>query len=153
MKIIPLFYVNLLLKLALSQSILITVFTSWMQCLWDGVPCCQHIPASVSGISTSLVAVWWEKMLPLRPWCSVSSRPLFLVSFRTPCGRRCFSHISHPEQYSIATRDTVVPMSIEVATKYPLSHDDRIVFEIRLHSIPSALQTSAPRQLKCFESR
>jgi len=102
------------------------------------------------------------------------------------CGRRCFSEISHPQQYSIATRDTVVPMNIEVPTKYPLSHNDRIVvLEICLHSespiiyrpalhgnwnalslarralkgkfptltIPDALQTSAPWQLKCFESR
>ena len=38
-------------------------------------------------------------------------------------------------QYSIATRDTVVPMNIEVPTKYLLSHNDSIVvFEIRLHS-------------------
>jgi len=51
------------------------------------------------------------------------------------CGRRCFFEISHPQQYSIATRDTVVPMNIEVPTKYPLSHNDRIVvLEIRLHS-------------------
>jgi len=50
-------------------------------------------------------------------------------------GRSCLSAVSHPQQYSIATRDTVVPMSIEVATKYPLSHNDRIVvLEIRLHS-------------------
>ena len=40
------FYVNLLLKLSLSQSILITIFTFWTQCLWGGVRCCQHIPAS-----------------------------------------------------------------------------------------------------------
>ena len=53
------------------------------------------------------------------------------VSF---CGRHCFSAVSHPQQYSIATRDTVVPMNIEVMTKYPLSHNDRIVvLEIRLH--------------------
>jgi hypothetical protein len=51
------------------------------------------------------------------------------------CGRRCFSEVSHPQQYSIATRDTVVRMNIEVPTKYPLSHSDRIVvLEIRLHS-------------------
>jgi len=51
------------------------------------------------------------------------------------CGRRCFSEVSHPQQYSIATRDTVVPMNIEMPTKYPLSHNDRIVvLEIRLHS-------------------
>ena len=51
------------------------------------------------------------------------------------CGRRCFSEVSHPQQYSIATRDTVVPMNVEVLTKYLLSHRDRIVvLEIRLHS-------------------
>jgi len=49
--------------------------------------------------------------------------------------RRCFSEVSHPQQYSTATRDTVVPMNIEVPKKYPLSHKDRIVvLEIRLHS-------------------
>jgi len=51
------------------------------------------------------------------------------------CGRLCFSAVSHPQQYSIATRDTVAPMNIEVPTKYPLSHNDRtVVLEIRLHS-------------------
>ena len=51
------------------------------------------------------------------------------------CGRRCFSAVSHPQQYSIATRDTVVLMNIEVPTNYPLSHNDKIVvLEIRLHS-------------------
>jgi hypothetical protein len=42
--------------------------------------------------------------------------------------------VSHPQQYSIVTRITVVPMDIEVPTKYPLSHDDRIIIlETRLH--------------------
>jgi len=51
------------------------------------------------------------------------------------CSRRCFSAVSHPQQYSIATSDTVVPMNTEVPTKYLLSHNDRIiVFEIHLHS-------------------
>jgi len=51
------------------------------------------------------------------------------------CGRRCFSAVSHPQQYSTATRDTVVPMNIEVPTKYPLSHNDKpAVLAIRLHS-------------------
>jgi len=59
-------------------------------------------------------------------------KALFLeVSF---CGRCCFSEVSHSQQYSIATRDTVIPMNIEVPTKYPLSHNNRIVLEIRLHS-------------------
>ena len=43
--------------------------------------------------------------------------------------------VSHPQQYSIAPSDTVVPMNIEVPTKYPLCHKARIiVLEIRLHS-------------------
>ena len=51
------------------------------------------------------------------------------------CGRRSFSEVSHPQQYSIGTRDTVIPINIEVPTKYLLSHNDRItVFVIRLHS-------------------
>jgi hypothetical protein len=42
--------------------------------------------------------------------------------------------------------ETLVPMNIDLPTKYQLSHNDRIVvFEIRLYSeIPDALQTSAP---------
>jgi len=60
------------------------------------------------------------------------------------CGRRCFSEVSHPQQYSIATRDTVVPMNIEVPTKYPLSHNDRIVvLAIRLHSESTMLYRPA----------
>ena len=51
------------------------------------------------------------------------------------CGRRRFSAVSHPQQHSIVTRDTVALMNIEVPTEYPLSHNDRfIVLEIRLHS-------------------
>jgi hypothetical protein len=55
----------------------------------------------------------------------------WMVSF---CSRCCFYEVSHPQQYSIVTRDTVVPMNIEVPTKYPLSHNDRIILEICLHS-------------------
>ena len=128
MKSILSFYANLLLKLSLTQHILITTFTSWIQCLWGGVPCCQHIPPSVSGSSASHVAACWEKVLPLLPWCSVSSPPLYLVSFRTLCSWDIF------RGRSIATRDTVVPMNIEVPTKYPPSQDRIVVFEIRLHS-------------------
>ena len=62
----------------------------------------------------------------------------------TVCGRRCFSAVSHPQQYRIATRDTVVPMNIEVPTEYPLSHNDRIVvLEIRLHNEGPMLYRSA----------
>ena len=59
-----------------------------------------------------------------------------------------------PEE--VLRQGTLIPMNIEVPTKYQLSHNDRIVvFENRLHrqQKPDALQTSAPWQLKCFESR
>jgi len=100
MKNILSFYTNLLLKLSLTESILITTVTSWIQCLWGGIPCCQHIPPSVSGSFASLVAACWEKLLLLLPWCSVSNPPLSLVSFHTPCSWDIL------RGRSIATRDT-----------------------------------------------
>jgi len=100
MKSILSFYATLLLKLSLSQSILITTFTSWIQCLWGGVPCWQHIPPSVSGSSASPDEAWWEKLLPLLPWCSVSNPPFSLVSFLTPCSWDIL------RGRSTATRDT-----------------------------------------------
>ena len=36
--------------------------------------------------------------------------------------------LRYPQRRSIATRDTVVPMNIEVPTKYPLSQDRIVVF-------------------------
>jgi hypothetical protein len=43
--------------------------------------------------------------------------------------------VSHPQQWSIETRNTVVLMNAELPTKYPLSQNNRIVvFEICLHS-------------------
>ena len=147
MKSILSFYSNLLLKLSLTQSILITTFTFWIQCMWGGVPR-QHIPRSVSGSSASLVAACWEKFLQLLPWPSVSNPPLSLVSFRT----RCSWNILRGR--SIATRDT---RSDEywMPTKYPLSQDRIVVFEIHLHSNSPMLYrpASAPWQLKCFASR
>jgi hypothetical protein len=53
---------------------------------------------------------------------------LSLVSFRTPCSWDIL------RGRSFATRDTVVPMNIEVPTKYHLSQEWIVVFEIRLHS-------------------
>jgi hypothetical protein len=115
---------NLLLKLSLSQSILIAVFTFWIQCLKGGVPC-LHIPASVSGSSALFVATWWEKLLPLLPWCSVSN-PRFL-----------FVHLAFEisSEEEVLRLGTLISMNIKVLTKYQLSHIDRLVaFENRLHS-------------------
>ena len=50
---------------------------------------------------------------------------------------------------------TLVPMNIEVLTKYPLSQDRIVVFFLNTspQQKPDALQTSPPWQLKCFEFR
>ena len=49
---------------------------------------------------------------------------------------------------------TLVPMNIEVPTKYPLSQVRIVVFwNTSPQQKPDALQTSAPWQMKCFESR
>jgi hypothetical protein len=145
MKSILSLYSNLLLKLSLTQSILIITFTSWIQCLWGGVPC-KHIPPSVSGSSASLVAACWEKLLPLLPWCSVSNPPLSLVSFRTPC----FWDILRGR--STATRD---PRSDEYWSADEISSDSRknLFWNTSPQKKPDALQTSAPWQLKCYEFR
>ena len=145
MKSILSFYANFLLKLSLTQSILITTFTSWIQRLWGGIPC-QHIPPSVSGSSTSLVAACWEKLLPLLPWCSVSNLPLSFVSFRSSCswdilrGRSIATRGTHSDEYWSTN---------EISSESRQNH----FWNTSPHQKPDALQTSAPWQLKCFESR
>jgi len=141
------FYANLLLKLSLTQSILITTFTSWIQCLWGGVPCCQHILPSISGSSASLVAACWEKLLPFLPWCSVSNPPLSLVSLRTPCSWDIL------RGRSIATRDTRSDKYWSVDEISYESRQNPYFLNTSPQQKPNALQTSAPWQLKCFESR
>jgi len=146
MKSILSFYANLLLKLSLTQSILVTTFTSWIWCLWGVVPCCQHIPPSVTGSSASLVAACWEKLLPLRPWCSVSYPPLSLVSFRTPWSWDIL------RGRSIATRDTSCDEYLSADEISSESRQNRCFLITSPQQKPDTLQTSAPWQLKCFES-
>jgi hypothetical protein len=52
---------------------------------------------------------------------------LSLVSFRTPCSLEISSE-------EVLRLGTLVPINIEVPTKYPLSQDRIVVYEIRLHS-------------------
>ena len=140
------FYSHLLLKLSLTQNILITTFTSWIQCLWGGVPC-QHIPPSVNGISASLVAACWKKLLPLLLWCSVSNPPLSLVSFRTTCSWDIL------RGRSIATRDTRFDEYWSADEISSESRQNRCFWNTSPQQRRDALQTSAPWQLTCFESR
>ena len=147
MKNILSFYANLLL-ISLSQSILITTFTSWIQCPWGGVPCCQHIPPSVSVSYASLVAACWGKLLSFLPWCSVSNPPLFLVYFHTPCSWDILRGYC-----TIATRWT---RSDEYWSAHEISSEsrqNRCFWNMSPQQKPDAVQTSAPWQLKCFEFR
>jgi hypothetical protein len=86
-------------------------------------------------------------LLQLLPKCSVSNPPLSLVSFRTPCpcdilrGR------------SIATRDTRSDEYWSADEISSESRQNRCFLNTSPQQKPDALQTSAPWQLKCFETR
>jgi len=103
-----------------------------------------HSP-SVSESSASLVAACWEKLLALLPWCSVSNPPLSLVSFRTPYswdilrGRSIATRDTHSDEYWSAD---------EISSE---SGQNRCFLNTSAQH--TALQTSAPWQLNCFESR
>ena len=62
--------------------------------------CTVFSDCEYSIIKKKLFTACWEKMLPLRPWCSVSKPRFSLVSFRTPCSWDIL------RGRSIATRDT-----------------------------------------------
>ena len=146
MKSIPSFYINLLLKLSLSQSILIRIFTSWIQCLWGGVLVNTFPQAFLEVLHHSLQHGG-------RNCCHFFPDVLFQiqrcpwVSFRTPC------YWDILRGRSIATRDT---RSDEYwsADEIPSdSRQNRCFWKSFPQQKPDALQTSAAWQLKCFEYR
>ena len=120
MKSILSFYMNLLPKLSLSQSILILsvrwhpLLTHSRKRFWK--PCITRCSMVREIAATSSLA-----------FCFKSTVVLGFFSYTLL--------LRYPQRRSIATRDTVVPMNIEVPTKQQLSQNDRIViFENRLHS-------------------
>jgi len=121
------FYANILLKLSLTQSILSTTFTSWIQCLWGGVPCCQHIPPSVPEV------LHHSFQRVERNCCHFFPHVLFQIH---RCPWFLFVHLALElsSEEEVLRLGTLVPMNIEVPTKYPLSQDRIVVFEIHLHS-------------------
>jgi len=128
MKIILSFYVNLLLKLSLAHSILITIFTSWIQCLWCGVPCCQHIPRK---------RFWKFCITRCSMLGEIAATSSLMFCFKLHrCPWFLFVHLALEisSEEEVLRLGTLVPMNIEVPTKYPLSQDRIVVFEIRLHS-------------------
>jgi len=152
------FYANLLRKLSLTQSILITTFTSWIQCLWGGVSC-QHIPPSVSGSSGRLFAACWEKLLPLLPLCSVSNPPLSLVSFHTALllrfpQRKNYCYWGHSFRWTLKCRRNILWVKTEslflkyVSTaKARCSTDQRsMATEMLWASLEARSRKNSPRQ-------
>jgi len=144
MKNILSFYANLLLKLSLTQSILITTFTWWIQCLWGGIPC-QHIPPKC----------FWKFCITR---CSMlgeiaaTSSLIFcfksaVISFRTPCS------LDILRARSIATRDTRSDEYWSADKISSESRQNRCFLNTSPQQKPDALQTSAPWQMKWFESR
>jgi len=145
MKSILSFNVNLLLKLSLSESILITIFTSWILCLWGDVPCCQHIPA-YGGLLTkarSNRSMFWgvlsEGSLPGRflfPADAVSLQFLTHNSTVLRLGTLSFRLILKCHEISAESQ-----------------RQNRCFSNTSPQRRPDALQISIPWQLKCFESR
>jgi len=117
---------NLLLKLSLSQSILITIFTSSIKCLWGGVLVITFPQAFLEVLHHSLHHVG-------RNCCHFFPDVLFQI-------HRCPWFLFVHPALEISSEDevlrlwTLVPMNTEVPTKYPLSQDTIVVFENRLHS-------------------
>jgi len=120
--------------------VLLREFVTKIIFFWNNFNCNIHF--------LNIASVRWRPLLSAhsRKWrTSDKSSKWRLSSWTFPfCDRRCFSAVSHPQQYSIDTSDAVVPMNIEVPTKCPLSHNDRIfVLAIRLHSENPVLYRSA----------
>jgi len=140
------FYTNFLLKLSLSQSILITTLTSWIQCLWGGI--------LVSTFPQAFLEVLHHSMQHVgRNCCHFFPDVLFqihhcpCVSFLTPCSWDIL------RGRSIATRDTRFNeywSADEISTE---SRQSCCFWNTSPQQKPDALQTSGPRQLKCFKSR
>jgi hypothetical protein len=86
-------------------------------------------------------------LLPLLSRCSVSNPLLSLVSFHTPCSWDIL------RGRSIATRDTCSNEYWSVDEISSESRENRCFWNTSPQQKPDALQTSAPWQLKCFESR
>jgi len=146
MKSVLSFYVNLLLKLSLSQSILITVFSSWILCLWGGVLCCQHIPAG-GGLLTE---AW-------RPRSKFSG----VLGEGSLAGRFLFAADAVSLQFLNIHSITVLRLGT-LSFRWVLKCRRNICwFTTTEHCFrntspqrkPDDLQTSAPWQLKSFESR
>jgi len=66
--------------------------------------------------------------------CSSSGGQLYYQAHRCPWLLFVHLALEISSEEEVLRLGTLVPMNIEVPTKYPLSHNDRIVSENRLHS-------------------
>ena len=145
MKSILSFYANLLLKLSLSQSILITIFTSWIQCLWGGVLVSTFPQVFLEVLHHSLQHGG-------RNCCHFFPDVLFQIHH---CPWYLFVHLALEilRGRSIVTRDTRSDEYWSADEISSESRQNRCFWNTSPQQKPDALQTSAPWQLKCFESR
>jgi hypothetical protein len=125
------FYANLLLKLSLTQSILITTFTSRIQYLlrWFSL---------LSIHSSERFCCFTRCSMLGRNCCHLFPDVLFQIH---RCPWFLFVHLALEIslEEGVLWPGTFVPLNIEVPTKYPLSQDRIVVFENRLHSKSSML--------------
>jgi len=146
MKSILSFYANLLLKLSLSQSILITIFTSWIQCLWGGVLVSTFPQVFLEVLHHSLQHGG-------RNCCHFFPDVLFQIH---RCPWFLFVHLTLWDILrgrSIATGDT---HSHEYWNADEISSESRqnlCFWKSSPRQKPDALHTSTARQPKCFEYR
>jgi hypothetical protein len=126
MKSILSFYTNLLLKLPLTQSILIT----------------HSLPKNSVCEVASIVNIFPQAFLEVlrhslqhvgRNCCYFFPDVLFQIHL---CPWFLFVHLALEisSEEEVLRLGTLIPMNIEVPTKYPLSRDRVTVFENRLHS-------------------
>ena len=144
MKNILSFYANLLLKLSLTQSILITTFTSWIRCLWGDFPC-QHIPQaflllhSLQHVGRNCCHVFPDVLFQIHRCPLFFSYALLL---RYP-QRKKYCNWGHSFWWILKCRWNILWVTTE----------SLFFLNTSLQLKPDALQTSAPWQLKYFESR
>jgi hypothetical protein len=121
------FYANLLLKLSLNQSILITTFI-------PEYSVCEVASLVVNTFPQAFLEVLhYSLQYDGRNRCHFFPEVLFQIH-RCPWFLFVHPALEISSEEEVLRLGTLVPMNIEVLTKYPQSHDRIVVFEIGLHS-------------------
>jgi hypothetical protein len=117
MKIILSFYTYLLLKLSLTQSILITTFTSWYV---------YEVASIINTFPQAFLEVLRHSLQHVGRNCCHFFPD---VLHRCPWFRFVHLLLEISSEEEVLRLGTFVPMNIEVRTKYPLSQDRIVVLK------------------------